>query len=60
MTDETAPKFPEDTWHALPPEDILTQLATPPDTGLSAEQAAQRLAKYGPNQLTEAPRPSFL
>ena len=38
----------------------MKQLATPPETGLSSEEAAQRLEKYGPNQLTEAPRPSFL
>jgi Ca2+-transporting ATPase len=60
MTVENVQKPPQDNWHALPPEDILQQLATPPDTGLSSEAAAQRLTDYGPNQLTEAPRPGFL
>ncbi|MFA5354120.1 MAG: cation-transporting P-type ATPase, partial [Thermodesulfovibrionales bacterium] len=30
------------------------------ENGLTSAQAAERLARYGPNQLTEAPRPSFL
>ncbi|HSB65753.1 MAG TPA: cation-transporting P-type ATPase, partial [Anaerolineales bacterium] len=42
------------SWHALPPDQILKQLATPSDTGLTGEEAARRLESYGPNQLTEA------
>jgi Ca2+-transporting ATPase len=49
-----------ENWHALPPDDILRQLATPPDQGLSSAEAAQRLEKYGPNQLVEGARTSFL
>jgi len=60
MTHEPVHQTPQDNWHALPPADILKQLATPPETGLSSVEAAQRLEKYGPNQLTEAPRPGFL
>lgn len=48
------------TWHALPEEEVLETLHTPVHTGLSSEEAAQRLEKYGPNQLEEAPRPTFL
>jgi Ca2+-transporting ATPase len=60
MTDEIGQKLPQENWHALPPEDILKQLATPADTGLTAEEAADRLQRYGPNQLVEAPKPTFL
>jgi Ca2+-transporting ATPase len=41
-------------WHALPPDQVLHQLATPPDSGLTSTEAAQRLESYGLNQLTEA------
>ncbi len=50
----------EESWYTLEAEDILTQLATSLETGLSSEEASQRREKYGFNQLTEAPRPSFL
>lgn len=51
---------PLESWHALPPEETLIQLATPPETGLTTDEAARRMEHYGPNQLTEAPRPTFL
>ena len=44
----------KENWHALSAQEILEQLATPPDQGLSSEEAARRLQSYGPNQLTEA------
>jgi Ca2+-transporting ATPase len=47
------------SWHALPPDQILKQLATPPDTGLTSAEAAHRLDIYGPNQLTEAAGVTF-
>mgnify|MGYP002476545480 CR=1 FL=1 len=43
----------EENWHALSSQEILEQLATPPDQGLSAEEAARRLVEYGPNELVE-------
>jgi Ca2+-transporting ATPase len=46
-------------WHALTSEQILKQLATPPESGLTSEEAARRLQSYGPNQLAEAPGVSF-
>jgi Ca2+-transporting ATPase len=49
-----------ESWHALDAEQILQQLATPPEQGLSVDEAARRLAQYGPNQLAEAPGTSFL
>ncbi len=50
---------PQISWHALTPEQIIRQLATPPETGLTSEEAARRLEAYGPNQLTEAPGVTF-
>jgi Ca2+-transporting ATPase len=41
-------------WHALTAEQTLKQLATPPESGLSSQEAASRLQSYGPNQLDEA------
>jgi len=40
-------------WHALTAEDVLHHLEVR-EGGLSTEQAAQRLAQYGQNQLLEA------
>ncbi len=63
MTDK--PVTPSDNsasqpnWHSLSRHQILEQLKTPSDTGLSSEEAALRLGIYGPNQLTEAPGISF-
>ena len=47
------------SWHSLTGNQILEQLATPSDTGLSSEEAAHRLQMYGPNQLQEAPGMTF-
>ena len=35
---------------------VLETLNTDPDRGLTGQEAARRLAAYGPNQLDEAPR----
>ena len=48
----------DEAWHALSPEDVLRHLEVQGD-GLTDEQAARRLSQYGPNQLQEAPRPTF-
>jgi Ca2+-transporting ATPase len=53
---ESQPKM---DWHALTSEETIHQLATPPDIGLTSEEAARRLEAYGPNQLTEAPGVTF-
>lgn len=47
------------TWHNLNPDDVLERLDTTVQNGLSSAEAASRLEKYGPNQLTEKPRPTF-
>jgi len=46
-------------WHALTADQILKQLATPPETGLTSAEAASRLQTYGLNQLEEAPGITF-
>ncbi len=48
------------TWHSLNQDEVLQNLNTTLQEGLSSEEAARRLEKYGPNQLTEKPRPTFL
>jgi Ca2+-transporting ATPase len=48
------------TWHALSAEGVLEALETFQHHGLSSKTAAERLEKHGPNQLVEAPRPTFL
>ena len=47
------------TWHALDAEDVLVRLATRGQTGLSSDEAAARLQRYGRNELQEKPRPGF-
>ncbi|HEY7744746.1 MAG TPA: HAD-IC family P-type ATPase, partial [Desulfuromonadales bacterium] len=42
-------------WHQLPAEKVLDRLGTSSD-GLSGEEAARRLAEYGPNELQAARR----
>lgn len=47
-------------WHALDPDQVLAHLETELQTGLSLEEVKNRQAKFGPNALTEKPRPTFL
>lgn len=53
----TSPK--SEPWHALTTEEVLEHLKVH-EKGLSDSEAAERMEQYGPNQLTEAPRPGFL
>ncbi|HET6598146.1 MAG TPA: cation-translocating P-type ATPase [Anaerolineales bacterium] len=46
-------------WHALGVQEVLEHLKVQGD-GLTSSEAKQRLEHYGPNQLKEAPRPTFL
>lgn len=46
-------------WHALEAIQVLQHLEVH-EEGLTSEEATRRLAQYGPNQLREAPRASFL
>ena len=42
------------TWHVLSREDALEGLGVQPDRGLTGAEAADRLARYGPNKFAEA------
>src|SRR5215510_1169237 len=46
-------------WHALETKTVLNHLRVQ-SKGLTTTEAKQRLEQYGPNQLKEAPRPTFL
>src|SRR5215211_7637583 len=46
-------------WHALHTHEVLEHLKVE-GNGLTTEDARKRLEYYGPNQLQEAPRPTFL
>lgn len=46
-------------WHTLAVEDVIKELDTHLERGLSSSVAAQRLQTFGPNQLNEAPPISF-
>ena len=41
-------------WYSLPPSRVLSELDVRPAAGLSEEEAARRLATYGPNKLAGA------
>jgi Ca2+-transporting ATPase len=43
-----------DAWHSLDIDGVVDALGTSPDSGLSGEEAARRLAQYGPNELPAA------
>jgi magnesium-transporting ATPase (P-type) len=45
MSNETAP------WHALAVDEIVKQLDTQADQGLTATEASSRLVQHGPNKL---------
>jgi Ca2+-transporting ATPase len=47
------------TWHAVEMEEVFVRLETQPN-GLSSDDAALRLKRYGPNELKEKPRPTFI
>ena len=61
MTLENSRKVevPQQEWHALEAEEVLNHLKVQ-EHGLTSEEAKKRLEHYGPNQLEEAPRPTFL
>jgi len=47
-------------WHTHSPQSLAAALQSNPDVGLTEQEAEQRLARHGPNELPEAPPPSFL
>lgn len=47
------------SWHSLSADEALDLLDVREDRGLSSLEAQARLAVFGPNELKEAPRPTF-
>ncbi|MGI6258566.1 MAG: cation-translocating P-type ATPase [Anaerolineaceae bacterium] len=47
------------SWHAINPEEVLDTLNVSIESGLSDEEARQRLQRYGRNELAEKPGKSF-
>src|SRR3954468_17285944 len=41
-------------WHVLSLEGAVRELGVEPESGLTSAEAAERLARYGPNKFTEA------
>src|SRR5262245_34776046 len=46
-------------WYALSAEDVTAQVGVHVEEGLTAADAEQRLAEYGPNELPKEPPPSM-
>jgi P-type Ca2+ transporter type 2C len=53
LTDAPPVTEPEHEWYALGSEDAAAELGVDPAAGLSSEEAAARLARYGPNKFAE-------
>jgi Ca2+-transporting ATPase len=53
-----APSQAVPSWHGLAVADAVKRLRTSPETGLSADEAAKRLAEFGPNELQATERTS--
>ncbi len=61
MDTQLAPASPQTlvAWHSLSEGDALAALDVADVRGLNAAEAQARLQRYGPNELMEAPRPTF-
>jgi Ca2+-transporting ATPase len=46
-------------WHSRTVQEVAGALGTDPATGPTSAEAQARLARYGPNELAERPRPGF-
>ncbi len=46
--------------HSMPLETLASEFMTDLELGLTPPESAARLSRYGPNELTERPRPGFL
>ena len=54
-----APHLAAEAWHSITVEVTVDRLRSHFTEGLSSEEAKARLAEHGPNELKEAPRPTF-
>ena len=59
MMDRAVDNVRETDTHAQPVGYLVNVLCTHLNSGLSDEEASARLARYGPNELQERPRPTF-
>jgi Ca2+-transporting ATPase len=59
VSEKTPGKDLSISWHSMSSTDVLKQLNTPLEQGLSPEEVKARQEKYGPNELTEAPPTTF-
>ena len=60
-TEAASTATPDGTvWHVLSREAALEQLHVEPERGLTSDEAAERLTRYGPNKFTEAKAESRL
>ena len=62
--EQTKPQFSDvdqdsDSWHAIDAQVVLARLESVAESGLSPDEAARRLEKFGPNELREAPPITF-
>ena len=56
---QTPPPVSERAWHSQTVQEVLQELATRIEHGLTTEEATKRLAEYGPNELREKPPTPF-
>nr|MBI2905294.1 HAD-IC family P-type ATPase [Chloroflexota bacterium] len=56
---QTPPPVSEKAWHSRTVQEVLKELATRIEHGLTTEEAQKRLAEYGPNELREKPPTPF-
>ncbi|MBG0787565.1 MAG: cation-translocating P-type ATPase [Anaerolineaceae bacterium] len=59
VSEKTARKDVSISWHSMSNTDVLKELETPLEEGLSSEEVKARQEKYGFNELTEAPPTTF-
>src|SRR5262245_44176413 len=55
---EASPPAPPPAWHALTSADVLQRLGGSRTRGLTAQEAAARLLRHGPNRVAEPERTS--
>ena len=60
MQQITQQSISDGNWHTADSDEVLRELATDAETGLSTAEATQRLGQYGPNELAEQPMTSPL
>jgi len=52
--DEPDRSLPDRRWHSLEPDEAVSVIESNADQGLSADEAARRFVRFGPNALPEA------